>query len=495
MTKKTNLIKMDTEIKLKGDKVIEQIPSIKDKALRINLNENIYGTFAEIGAGQETVRHFFRAGGSSGTIAKATSAYDKDFSDSIYGVEEDGRYVTESRLKKMLHHEGDLIEKRLSRTKHPNKLFFCYANTVATIDFAKQFKGHGWVGIHFQIEPDEGYNEIVLHIRFKETDVRLQQETLGILGVNLIYGAFYKYDDPKKFLRYLYDHLDKDQLEIDTINFSGPRFAAVDNRLMSLQLVKNGMTDAVIFDPQGINILPAAILYKKNILTLRGSFRPVTKVNMDMYKESLKMFLNENKVDEKNTLVIFEITLSNLRSDGEIDEKDFMDRAELLCSLGQTVMISNFQEYYKVVEYFSKYTKARMGLAMGVNNLVDIFDEKYYRHLSGGILEAFGKLFYRDMKVYLYPMIDENGIIINSETLKVHPRMKELYKFFKYNGKVVDITNFNHKNLEVFSREVLKMINESRSGWETMLPTGVAEIIKEQELFGYKSNALIEKSN
>jgi hypothetical protein len=486
---------MDTEIKLKGDKVIEQIPSIKDKALRINLNENIYGTFAEIGAGQETVRHFFRAGGSSGTIAKATSAYDKEFSDSIYGIEADGRYVTESRLKKMLLHEGELIEKRLSRNKHPNKMFFCYANTVATIDYAKQFKGHGWVGIHFQIEPDEGYNEIILHIRFKETDVRLQQETLGILGVNLIYGAYYKYNDPKKFLRYLYDHLDKDQLEIDTINFSGPRFKEVDNRLMSLQLVKNGMTDAVIFDPEGKNILPAAILYKKNILTLRGSFRPVTKVNMDMYKESLKMFLDENKVDAENTLVIFEITLSNLRSDGEIDEKDFMDRAELLCSLGQTVMISNFQEYYKVVEYFAKYTKARMGLAMGVNNLVDIFDEKYYRHLSGGILEAFGKLFYRDMKVYLYPMIDENGIIITSETLKVHPRMKELYKFFKYNGKVVDITNFNPKNLEVFSREVLKMINESKPGWETMLPTGVAQIIKEHELFGYKPNTLLEKSN
>jgi hypothetical protein len=483
---------MGIEIKLKGDRVIEQIPSIKDKALRINLNENIYGTFAEIGAGQETVRHFFRAGGSSGTIAKATSAYDKDFSDVIYGIEEDGRYVTESRLKKMLSHEVDLIEKRLSRTKHPNKMFFSYANTVATIDFAKQFKGHGWVGIRYQIEPDEEYNDIILHIRFKETDVRLQQETLGVLGVNLIYSAYYKHNDPKKLLRYLYDHLDKDQLEIDTINFSGPRFADVDNRLMSLQLVKNGMTDAVIFDPQGKNVLPAAILYKKNILALRGSFRPVTKVNMDMYEESLKMFLNENKVDTENTLVIFEITLSNLRSDGEIDERDFMDRAELLCSLGQTVMISNFQEYYRVVEYFSKYTKAKMGLAMGVNNLVDIFDEKYYRHLSGGILESFGKLFYRDMKVYLYPMLNENREIINSENLRVHPRMKELYKFFKLNGKVEDITNYNPENLEVFSREVLKMISNGKPGWESMLPSGVSEIIKNQNLFGYSPDKIVE---
>lgn len=484
------------EIKLKGDKAIEQIPSIKDKALRINLNENIYGTFAEIGAGQETVRHFFRAGGSSGTIAKAMSAYDKDFSDAIYGEEADGRYVTESRLKKMVSHEVELIEKRLDRVKHPNKMFFSYANTVATIDFAKQFKGHGWVGIKYQIEPDEDYNEIILHIRFKETDARLQQETLGILGVNLIYGAYYKYNDPKKLLRYLYDHLDKDQLEIDTINFSGPRFANVDNRLMSLQLVKNGMTDAVMFGPDGHNILPASILYKKNILALRGSFRPVTRVNMDMYEKSLEMFISENKVEADNTLVIFEITLSNLRSEGEIDERDFMDRAELLCSLGQHVMISNFQEYYRVVEYFSNYTKARMGLAMGVNNLVDIFDEKYYRHLSGGILEAFGKLFYRDLKVFLYPMKDENGGVIDSENLKVHPRMKELYKFFKFNGKVVDIDIANQKNLEIYSRQVLKMISKGIIGWEEMLPKGVSEIIKRDNLFGYDpKNVYVEEKN
>jgi hypothetical protein len=249
-----------------------------------------------------------------------------------------------------------------------------------------------------------------------------------------------------------------------------------------------------MFNPQGKNILPAAILYKKNILALRGSFRPVTSVNMDMYEKSLKMFLEESKVEKENTLVVFEITLSNLRSEGEIDERDFMDRAELLCSLGQTVMISNFQEYYKVVEYFSNYTKARMGLAMGVNNLIDIFDEKYYRHLSGGILEAFGKLFYRDLKVFLYPMLGEDGEIITSENLKVHPRMKELYKFFKFNGKVIDIVDFNPDNLEVFSREVLKMISNGKSGWENMLPKGIAELIKKDHLFGYDPAKFLENS-
>ncbi len=470
-----------------GDREFQNIPSIKSKALRINLNKNIYGTFAEIGAGQETVRNFFRAGGASGTIAKTMSAYDKDFSDAIYGVEDDHRYVTEARLKKMLSHEMRLIEERIVREKHPNKLFFSFANTVATIDFAKKYKGHGWVGLRYQVTPDGEYNEIILHVRFHENDARLQQNTLGILGVNLIYGAYYKYDSPKKLLRYLYDHIDKDQIEIDTINFSGPIFKDVDNRLMSLQLVKNGMTEAVMFSPDGKNVLPAKVLYKKNVLALRGSFRPVTNVNMDIYKNSLELFLNENRVNPENAISIFEITLSNLRAEGEIDEKDFMDRAKLLCSLGQTVMISNFQQYYKVVEYFSRFTKERMGLAMGVNNLIDIFDEKYYRHLSGGILEAFGKLFFKNLKVYLYPWKDDKtGEVIDSNNLKVHPRMKELYKFFKYNGKVIDIKDADPAVLDIYSRKVLQMIADKQAGWEEMLPKNTAVMIKKQELFGYR---------
>lgn len=480
------------DITLKGDKHIESIPSIKDKALRINLNENIYGTFAEIGAGQETVRQFFRAGGASGTIAKAMSAYDKDFSDAVYGVEKDRRYVTEARLRKMLTYEVELVEERIKRENHPNKMFFSYANTVATIDFAKKYKGHGWVGIKYQIDPNQDYNEIILHVRFKENDARLQQETLGILGTNLIYGAFYKYNEPRKLLRYLYDHLDKDQLEIDTINFSGPAFKDVDNRLMSLQLLKNGMTEAVMFAPDGNNVLPAAVLYKKNILAFRGSFRPITKVNVDMHKKSYNMFIKENGVDPEKTKVIFEITLSNLMDEeGEIDEQDFMDRAKILCALGHTVLISNFKEYFRLVEYFHRYTKNKMGLSMGVNNLVEIFDEKYYRHLSGGILEAFGKLFFKNLRVYLYPMHDEKGNTITSDNLKVHPRMKELYKFFKYNGKVVDITDYDASVMDIFSRKVMKMIENGEKGWEEMLPEGVANHIKEECLFGYEAEEII----
>ncbi|MEA1787477.1 TonB-dependent receptor [Arenibacter sp. GZD96] len=466
----------------------ENIPSIKSKALRINLNPDIYGTFSEIGAGQETSAHFFKAGGASGTIAKAMSAYDKDFSDAIYGEEEDGRYVTESRLKKMLSHEMRNMEERISREQHPDRLFFSYANTVATIDFSKRYKGHGWLGIRYQLDPKQKeYDEIVLHIRFKQNEARLQQETLGIVGVNLIYGAFYKYDTPRKLLKYIYDHIDKDTLEIDMVNFSGPHFKDVDNRLMSLQLIRNDMTDAVMFGSDGNNLQPAAVLYKKNILTIRGSFRPVTKVNMDMLQKSYDIFIREQTVEEDNAIVIFEITLSNLRASGEIDEQDFMDRAELLCSLGHTVMISKFQEYYKLVEYYSDFTKARMALTMGVNNLVDVFDEKYYRHLSGGILEAFGKLFFKDLKVYLYPMKnEETGQIMTSNNVKVHPRMKELYKFFKYNGKVVDIIDYDPDILHIFSRDVLKKISAKQEGWEDELPLGVADIIKKKNLFAPK---------
>jgi hypothetical protein len=473
-------------VQLPGEIELENRPSVEAKALRINLNRFIYGTFAEIGAGQEVARHFFRSGGASGTIAKTISAYDKNFSDNIYGEEDDKRYVTEARLNKMLDHEMGLLEDRIPRDENPNKMFFTYANTVTTIDFAKKFKGHGWMGIRFQADPNQDYSEITLHVRFHQTEARLQQEVLGIIGVNLIYGAFYKNNEPKKLLRYLYDHIDHDAIEIDTINFKGPLFKNVDNRLMSLQLVRNDMTDAVMFNPEGNNILPARELYKKNILTLRGSFRPVTKVNIDMFEKAYDAFIQETEVEENKTVVIFEITLSNLRAQGEIDEKDFMDRAKLLCSLGHIVMISNFKEYYRLVDYLSQYTKKQLGLSMGVNNFVEIFDEQYYQDLGGGILEAFGKMFYNNLKVYLYPMHDDKGNIINSTNLKLHPRMKDFYKFFKYNGKVVDIFDFDKNYLDIFSRKILQQIRDGESEWEEHLPEGISDLIRQNQMFGIK---------
>ena len=470
-------------VKLKGDKEFENILSTKDKALRINLNENIYGTFSEIGAGQEVARHFFRAGGASGTIAKTMSAYDKGFSDAIYGIENDLRYVTQSRLTKMLNHEINLLESRVDRAIHTEKMFFSFANTVATIDFAKKYKGHGWMGIKFQTESKVKYSEIKLHVRFHLPEAKAQQEILGLMGVNLIYGAYYKHNKPRSLIKYLYDHIDPSTIEIDTINFSGPLFKDVDNRLLSLELIKNGMTQAVMFGPDGKNILPAAELYKKNILTIRGSFRPVTKVNEDMYEKSLKMIKKDKKLTDKNTISIFEITLSNLTAQGKLDEQDFLDRAILLCSMGKTVMITNFQEYYKLSEYFSKYTNKKVFLTMGVDNLIKVFDDNYYSSLDGGILEAFSKLFIKNITILLYPMLQKNKII-DSSNLVVSDNMKNLYKYFIKNLRILDISDYNRTYLSIFSWDVLKKIQSNQKGWESSLPDNVSDLIKQKKLFG-----------
>lgn len=379
------------------------------------------------------------------------------------------------------------MEERLLRENHPGRRYFSYANTVTTINFDKTAKGHGWVGIRFQTNPDDDYSEAVLHVKFRENDATLQQETLGKLGVNLIYGAFYLYDNPRKLIESLYDDISLDTLEIDMLDFNGPAFEYVDNRLMSLQLVKMGMTDAVIFNSQGNNMLPADILYKKNIFAVRGSFRPVTKVNIEMLERGLEKFLKDAGTGLDQTEILFEITISNLKADGDIDERDFLDRVDVLAKLGYTIMISNFSEYYRMVDYFANFTTQKIGVAMGVNNLLMVFDEDYYKNLSGGILEAFGKFFRKDMRVYLYPYKDPNTHeLLDSNNLKVNNNLKELYKYFKLNNRIVDIETFSPDYLEIYSREILRRIANSEPGWEEQVPEGVAEMIMERGMFGYK---------
>jgi hypothetical protein len=462
----------------------DMVLSAAQKALRTNLNPNIYGSFAEIGAGQETVRHFFRAGGASGTIAKAMSAYDKEFSDAIYGQEDAGRYVTENRLRKMLNHEYQLLHERINRETSPDKCFFAFANTVATINFAKTFKGHGWLGVRYQTSPDREANEVIVHVRLHEDNPKYQQETIGAMGVNLIYAAYNLYEEPKSFLLSLYDGIDRTAIEVDLINFSGPDFDHIDNRLMSLQLIKNGFTDAVIFGPEGKNLLPAELLYKKNILAMRGSFRPVTRVNMDMIKKGYKQFIKSKSVQKDDAIVLFEITLNNLLADGKLDEQDFLDRADILCSIGQTVLISNYQEYYRLVDYFAGFTKKRIGLIMGIPSLQEIFDEKYYEHLTGGILEAMGRLFSKSLVIYAYPFRGETSITTVSDIV-VNDLFRNIFDYLKQARRVRDIEDFDPDILSIWSREVLSKIRSGETGWEESLPTYVDKIIKEKGLFGY----------
>jgi hypothetical protein len=375
------------------------------KALTINLDEPIYGTFAEIGAGQEVARMFFQAGGASGTIAKSISAYDMSFSDAIYGKAP--RYVSRERLALMLNHEYELLHARLAAQRGDRTTFFVFANTVSARNFKGTNDAHGWLGIRFQAEPNSPPSDIILHVRMWDKENVLQQQALGIIGVNAIYGAFYYRDDPRKFIASLLDNLSPDRIEVDMLKFTGPAFTHVDNRLMALALVQNGLTNAVMFGPDGEVLQPSEVLYKKAILVERGSFRPVTHVNVDMVNCATAQFVQEPNVKGKDVVVLMEITMNNLLSAGELDARDFLHRVDLLGDIGFTVLISNYSEYFRLTSYFRRYTKEMIGVTMGIDNLLEIFNEKYYEHLEGGILESFGRLFRHAVRLYIYPMRQE----------------------------------------------------------------------------------------
>lgn len=455
------------------------------KALQINLDNTIYGSFVEIGAGQEVARNFFKAGSASQTIAKTMSAYDRDFSDAIYGKEENGRYVCKSRLEKMLDHEYQLLDERLDRNKHKDTRFFTYADTVATINYSKTKQGHGWIGLRFQKSSNEQPSDFIIHVILYDQDSKIQQETVGIIGTNIMHACFHE-KNPKEILKRTYDSLERNQFEIDMVEVTGPAFKNIDNRLLSLTLVKERMTNAVIFTPDGMNKQPSDILYKKNILTMRGSFRPVTKVNIDMIEKGLQRFKKTNKVINEDIQILFEITLSNLKENGEVDEQDFLDRADILCSLGYTVMISNYRKFYKIIEYLSQFTKSRMGLILGVDNLIDMFEEQYYRNLNGGIMEAFGIILNRDIRFFLYPFKPNEKVeLLNSNNIPIHPRVRDIYRYLQSNGRIEDL-EYNTDILGIFSKDILHKIKSCDEGnWEHAVPQGVAKIIKQKSLFGW----------
>lgn len=456
------------------------------KALAINQNKEIYGCFAEIGAGQEVVRHFFKAGGASSTVAKSMSAYDMTFSDAIYGKEESNRYVCESRLLKMLDHEYMLLKERLWETRSATTKFFVLANTVAAGDGY----GQGWMGVRFQAQPQAEVDQIVIHLRLYDDSHLAQQEALGVVGVNLLHSAFFATRDPEKIMLQLIDDIDKHKFEIDMIRFTGPTYKDVDSRLMCLLLVKNRLANATMFSPKGEVLQPSEVLHKKHVLIQRGSFRPVTQVNQDMLSSALAQFSQEPEVNNQGIVPVLELTLSNLLAEGEVDTQDFLDRATVLETLGHVVMISNYAEYYRLSSYISKLTDRRITLALGVDNLEAIFEENYYAGLDGGILEAFGKLFRHNVRMYIYPKMDfEQKILISARNLLVKPKLRTLYSYLREARFIEPLVDFNEKYLDIFSRKVLKLIREGGTGWENMVPDGAAKLIKDRHLFGFESAA------
>lgn len=461
----------------------------KQKALAINLDPTIYGSFAEIGAGQDVAANFFKAGASSGTIAKTMSAYDMIFSDAIYGAQKGKRYVTESRLISMLDREYGLLIERLAEQRGNTTTFFAFSDTVSALNYHKTNDGHGWMGVRFQLEPNGQFNDVVLHFKLLDNDNNLQQQAVGILGVNLIYACFYYHTIPPVFLLSLMDDLSTDRIQIDMIRFEGPNFTKVDNRLMSLHLVKYGFSDAAVFGPDGKNLQPSEVLYKKHCVVIRGRFRPLINVHLDMLNTGVKQFMQESDVDKDNVVVISELTLQALKErdadpTAEIDEKDFLDRVDILCSLGQTVLISNFHEYYKLVAYLSKITKLKMGVIVGYPNLEYIFSEEHYQDLQGGILESFATLFSRKVKLFIYPTF-RNGIIWNCLRFSPPAHLVDLYRYLIANNKIEDIRHYNENNLHVETDKVLNMIKQGQDGWEEYVPAEVATMIKDRCLFGY----------
>ena len=455
------------------------------KALKINLDPRFYGTFAEIGAGQEVVRWFFRVGGAAGTIAKSISAYDMTVSDAIYGDTE--RYVSRQRLQAMLDHEYQLNLDRLNDSRGDNTAFFTFADTVV----ARSFKGgnecHGWMGIKFQAHPHDEASQIIVHVRMQDAEASLQQEALGIVGVNLLYGAFFLHHEPEQLVESLLDKLTTGRIEIDMIDFKGIEFRYVDNRLMSLKLVQLGLSGAAMFGPDRTVLQPSEALHKKAVLVERGSFRPVTHVNVDMLQAALAKFTADPAVAGKPVLPLMEITMRNLLAGtAEVDRRDFLARADLLAACGFTVLISDFFEYYRLAAYLAWRTKERVGIVMGAASLIELFDEKYYTQLPGGILESFGRLFKNELKVFVYPLRPhETAQMTTVENLEVAPELRKLYGYLAERGSFMQLDNFQPEYLSIFSRDVLKRIAAQDETWAAMVPPQVVELIKKRGFFGY----------
>jgi hypothetical protein len=455
------------------------------KAIQINLDPNKYGVFAEIGAGQEVARWFFRAGGASGTIAKSMSAYDMTVSDAIYGPTD--RYVSRTRLRAMLDHEYSLLVERLAEKRGASTRFFAFADTVAARSYSRREETHGWMGIRFQTHAGAEPSDILLHVIMWDRDPLQQQEALGVLGVNLVYGALHHFERAEAVVNDLLDNLSIERIEVDMIEFHGPAFQGVDNRLLALQLVEKGLTNAALFLPDGKLVQPGDMLYKKCVLVERGSFRPVTQLTVDMLDCAKAQFIQEPNVNGADLVVLMEMALKNLSSEGRIDHQDFLDRVDLLRTLGHPVLITNYGEFHRLASYLFRFTKCPIGLVMGLPTLRELFEEKYYADLSGGILESFGRMFKSDLKLYIYPFKDPaTGSLITAGNLRVAPHLRHLYMYLIENHFIQGMRDVKEDGMGIYSRDILKMLQSGEAGWEEKVPPQVAQLIKERRLLGYK---------
>lgn len=460
------------------------------KAFAFNMDQNKYGTIAEIGAGQEVSRCFFRAGGASGTVAKTISAYDMTVSDAIYGEEEDKRYVTESRVKKMLDKEFELLVKRLRHQRPKTTTFFAFANTVTTRSYSQRGECHGWLGIKLQLSPGSEPSEILLHLRMLDESHTLQQEAVGILGVNLIYGSFKYCSQLDNLIQSLGDNLEWGRLEIDLIRFSGPQFKHVDNHLMALKLVEMELANAVVFSADRKTLIhPSEFFYNKNILVMRGMFKPVTNVNVDMITSGMEIFSRIPDVDADATITVPEISIAEMRLKKAIDMPDILDRVDCLNLLDYPVIVSNYLRFFRLRDYLGRYTRKKVAFVLGIPNLITLFDDAYYEGLDGGIMGAFSSLFDRETLLFVYPMRDADNPdrVITSETFPVPEKLKYFYRHLQANDMILPVEKYIDANLHIWPEDVLERMKKGPGAWEKDVPEVVARAIVKRCLFGYCS--------
>ena len=455
------------------------------KALRINLDPRWYGTIAEIGAGQEVARWLFRAGAAAGTVAKSMSAYDMEVSDAVYGKAD--RYVSLGRLEAMLEHELDLNVERLTDSRGDSTCFFAFADTVVARSYRGGNECHGWMGVRFQAQARDEPSQIVVHVRMLDEDAALQQEALGIVGINLLHAAFFERQEPEQIVRSLLDRLSTGRIEIDLISFTGIEFRRVDNRLMALELVRLGLSGVAMFGPDGQVLQPSEVLRKKAVLVERGSFRPPTVVNLDMLRCAREEFETDPAVEGRPVLALTELTMRNLRAEGDVDRRDFLARADLLAACGMTVLISDYYEYSRLATYLAGRTRERIGIVMGVPSLLDLFDEDNHAQMQGGILESFGRLFKNELRLFVYPMRDTvTGEVVTVESMQVEPVLQPLFDYLWRRGSFVDLDNYRPEHLPILSRDVLRRIAEGDDSWRAMVPDAVAELIVKRSFFGHR---------
>src|ERR1700750_2183275 len=455
------------------------------KALQIKLDPRWYGTIAEIGAGQEVARWFFRAGGAAGTVAKTISAYDMAVSDAVYGKSD--RYVSMGRLQAMLDLEYQLNLDVLGDERGDSNAFFAFADTVVARSYQGGNECHGWMGVKFQSHVRDEPSQIIVHVRMLDAEASLQQEALGIVGVNLLHAAFFQHHEPEQLVESLLDNLTVGRIEIDMLELKGIEFRAVDNRLMALKLVQLGLSGVAMFGPNREVLQPSEVLRKRAILVGRGSFRPPTHVNLDMLATAKEKFARDPAVEGKEILQLTEITMRNLLAERtDVDRRDFLARAELLAACGETVLITDYFDYYRLAAYIAQRTTERIGIVMGVPSLIDLFDERNHAQLPGGILESFGRLFKNGLRLYVYPYRPSPDEELKTvDDIKVQRDLQRPYDYLVGRGSFVNLDNYRPDCLHIFSRDVLRRIAAGDESWESMVPGEVAALIKRRSFFGY----------